>query len=110
MVATVGSDHSVTVHRVPRSWYEDDPSCETILSLPGVSTASTQPLGAPFKVEWVLKGSSYLLAVGMPDGVIVFDPERSAHVSSWEGIIKGNKVLRTDGVSASHLKHSLDHG
>lgn len=94
-VAAVGADHSVTVFRVPKAWTKDDPPCQQILHLSGVS----EQLGALTKVEWVDRGVESLLAIAGSAGVALFHPQREGETTNLEQLGKNNKILSTEGVS-----------
>ncbi|ORX39427.1 hypothetical protein BD324DRAFT_619680 [Kockovaella imperatae] len=114
LVAMIGVDHSVTVFQVPKNWTKDDPPTQMILHMTQKGAddeADTASIGALFRVEWVERGKSEpLLAVGGPNGVIVFDPMsyRDRDLVTLADVSSEHKRLSTEGrlvgfcLNASH--------
>ncbi|ORY31618.1 hypothetical protein BCR39DRAFT_525930 [Naematelia encephala] len=108
-VAIIGADRSITVFRVPVGWDRDEPPSAVVLHVTPSRTSKTDGLGSLEKVEWVKKDGSDWLAVGGPDGVVIFQPEvvgRDGHATMEEVLEKSRKILRTEG---SVVSFSLNH-
>lgn len=97
LVAVVGADQSVSVFRVPRTWYKDDPPVERVATI----LPSDKSEGKAFKVEWIRKASSgeHTLAIGSESGVILVDPTKDLDGKTFDQLTQSNKLLDTEGVS-----------